>query len=364
MKFETLQKLAVMAAQRPSSGASCYSYEGQNYSYEEVNRVLNQELHKLSGTYRDYRENKNKIFALIEDAITQVYPQRVMDQYQGFAEVKHFAQGDKPVFYKKEGRQRAKQFVTRVGLNGRYEVFKLDRSFLEVPTSAIGGAAKYELEEFLDGHVDWAEFIAIIMDGMDELTNREIAAALNASVAQLPAANRAAVAGFNEEAMDRLLMVSGAYANNAPIYCSEEFAAKIMPAASLAAFGSGDLAKEYWENGRFQAYKRHPIIPFAQSFEDETNAKKLIDPGYQWIIPGGASKPVKIALEGSALVFEGEDEDHGREFQTYMKTGIGVMQTNDICSYIDTDLLGKMDTIPVDPEPDDDEEEEGEIVGS
>ena len=80
-----------------------------------------------------------------------------------FAETKTFKQGDKPMFRRKinSARTRAKQFITRVGLAGIYEVFKLggEESF-EVQTSAIGGAAQIGFEEFLDGRADFAEVTA------------------------------------------------------------------------------------------------------------------------------------------------------------------------------------------------------------
>ena len=78
-------------------------------------------------------------------------PKKVADAYAQFAETKVFAQGDKPSFRRKvNSRMRAKQFITRVGLAGRYEVFKLGGwETFEVPTSAIGGAAQIGLEEFL-----------------------------------------------------------------------------------------------------------------------------------------------------------------------------------------------------------------------
>ena len=65
-------------------------------------------------------------------------------------------------------KRRAKQFVTKVGLAGIYEVFKLDGKSYEVPTSAFGGAAQIGFEEFLDGRVDFADVLEIVMEGLDE----------------------------------------------------------------------------------------------------------------------------------------------------------------------------------------------------
>ena len=41
---------------------------------------------------------------------------------------------------------------------------------------------------------------------------------------------------------------------------------------------------------------------------------------------------------------EVENEDWSREIQMYKKVGVVAMLTNDICSYVDTELLGQFDT--------------------
>ena len=138
----------------------------------------------------------------------------MIDRYGQFAEIRTYGQGERPVFTRRLGKMRAKQFITRVGLAGRYETFKLGAESFEVATSAIGGAAKIGFEEFLDGRVNFAELIAIIMDGMDELIYREIAAALMASIGQLPEANRIAAAGFIEAGMDFLVNGASVYGDS------------------------------------------------------------------------------------------------------------------------------------------------------
>ena len=122
---------------------------------------------------------------MIEETISEVLPVKVADIYAGFAEVKNLGQGDKPIFRRKitSAKIRAKQFITRVGLAGRYEVFKLGGSeSFEIKTSAVGGAAQIGIEEFLDGRVDFAEVTAIVMEGMDDRIYAEIANCLIAAV--------------------------------------------------------------------------------------------------------------------------------------------------------------------------------------
>ena len=330
-----LKQLMLAVAKADKNAPVAYSFGEKQYDYNALNDTLREELRELAGTYSLYRENKNTIFALIEETIDEILPKKVMEQYSMFAEVRTFAQGDRPVFNKKEGRRRAKQFVTRVGLAGIYEVFKLDKSTFEVPTSAFGGAAQIGFEEFLDGKVDFAEVTEIIMEGLDEVVYEEIAKALIGGISQLPAANQVSHTGFDEAKMDKLIAIARAYGEPA-IYCTYELAAKILPVSDWV---SNDMKNERNAQGYISQYKGNRIVILPQSFTDETNATKVIDPSYAWIIPtGGNDKPVKIAFEGQTIVDEYTNYDRSREIQVYKKLGVVAMMTNNICVYEDSSL--------------------------
>ena len=330
-----LKQLMLAVAKADKNAPVAYSFGEKQYDYNALNDTLREELRELAGTYSLYRENKNTIFALIEETIDEILPKKVMEQYSMFAEVRTFAQGDRPVFNKKEGRRRAKQFVTRVGLAGIYEVFKLDKSSFEVPTSAFGGAAQIGFEEFLDGKVDFAEVTEIIMEGLDEVVYEEIAKALIGGINQLPEANKASHTGFDEAKMDKLIAVARAYGEPA-IYCTYELAAKILPVSDWV---SSEMKNERNAQGYISQYKGNRIVILPQSFTDETNATKVIDPSYAWIIPtGGNDKPVKIAFEGQTIVDEYTNYDRSREIQVYKKLGVVAMMTNNICVYEDSSL--------------------------
>ena len=81
------------------------------------------------------------------------------------------------------------------------------------------------------------------------------------------------------------------------------------------------------------------VVILPQSFEDDTNAKKVIDPSIAWIIPTGAEKPVKVAFEGSAQVKQFDNRDWSTEIQTYQKLGVATYLMNPgICVYINSSL--------------------------
>ena len=329
-----LTKIAISAS--PSAQYS-YSFGEEKFSYEDLNETLRKELREIAGTYSLYRENKNLIFSLIEETIDDVLPRKVLEQYGQFAEVKTFNQGDRAVFTQRittAAKRRAKQFITKVGLAGIYEVFKLDGKSYEIQTSAYGGAAQIGFEEFLDGRVDIADVYEIIMEGLDECVYLEIERALKGAVTGLQEANKHTEGGFTPSEMDKLLSVADSYGQST-IYCTYEFAATMIPAEGWA---SNTMKDQIWNNGYLANYKGHNVVVLNQSYEDETNSKKVIDPSYAWIIPGGADKPVKIAFEGQAIVREFENRDYSREIQVYKKMGVGAIITNNICVYQNTSL--------------------------
>ena len=338
-----LVALMKQVAKADPSAPVAYAYGDQNLSYEALNETLRRELNEYAGTYAQYRENKHLIFSIIEETLDEILPKKVVEQYNQFAEVRTFAQGDKPIFRRKMGNNnRAKQFITRVGLAGIYEVFKLGKNeeSFEVRTSAIGGAAQIGFEEFLDGRVDFAEVTRIVMEGMDELIYKEIGAALKGSLGQLPAANRAAVTGFDEKEFDRLLVVASSYGTPV-IYCTYEFAVNMIPQEAWRYTEA--MKDELWRTGRLANYKGHKVVILEQGFEDGTNTTKVIDPGYAWIIPAGADvKPIMVAFEGNTIVDEYNNADRSREIQVYKKVGVVAMLSNNICAYVDTSLMGQM----------------------
>ena len=314
-----------------------YSFGEEKFSYADLNETLRNELREIAGTYSLYRENKNTVFALMEQTIDEVLPTKVLAQYGQFAEIKTMAQGNKAVFTQRittAAKRRAKQFVTKVGLAGVYEVFKLDGKSYEVPTSAFGGAAQIGFEEFLDGRVDFADVLEIVMEGLDEAIYLEIERALKSAVVSLQPANKTTQNSFVETEMDKLIAVADSYGKST-IYCTYEFAATMVPEAGWI---SDEMKNHRWNNGYFANYKGHNVVVLAQSYEDETNSVKVIDPSYAWIIPVGAEKPVKVVFEGQAIVREYENRDLSREIQIYKKLGVGALITNNICVYRNTSL--------------------------
>ncbi len=338
LEFKDMLTLTKLVANAKPSAPVAYSYGDKQFSYSDLADTVRSEFAALAPDYRTYKVNQNTIFALLEQTIDDVLPKRVLEQYSQFAEIKTFSQGDKPIFTQKitqASKRRAKQFIGKVGLAGLYEVFKLDGQSYEVTTDAIGGAAQIGFEEFLDGRVDFADVLDIVMQGLDECIYVEIEKQLIGAVENVQGANKVSKNAFIETDMDKLISIADAY-GQATIYCTFEFAATMIPSDARM---SDAMKENLWlENGYFATYKGHKVVVLPNSFEDEKNTTKVIDPSYAWIIPTGADKPVKIAFEGGTIVDEYTNYDRSKEVQVYKKVGVRAIFSNAICVYRNTSL--------------------------
>lgn len=319
------------------SNLKAYSCGEQHFSHAELSDYVKEQLSELGRDYNDYRRNKDLIFSLIEETINDVLPAKVTEQFGQFADIKTFSQGDRPVFTQRiteRSKRRARQFIGKVGLAGVYEVFKLDGRSYEVPTNATGAAAQIGFEEMLDGRWDFADFTEIIMQGLNDCIYEEIQAALIEFVGNLQATNYYTFAGFDEDTMDKAISVAQAY-GQPTIYCTYEFASKMWPTDARM---SDAMKNDRWNNGYYARYKTCNVVILPQSFIDETNKEKVVDPAYAWIIPTGAEKPVKIAFEGDTHVRERDNEDWSRDIQVYKKYGVRIVGSNNIVVYKNLNL--------------------------
>lgn len=337
LQYSDMLALCKTVAKANPASPVAYSFGDKKFGYEDMHETLRSEFQALAPDYRTYVENQNTIFRLLEETFDDVLPERVMQQYSQFAEIKTFAQGGKPIFLQRittASRRRAKQFIGKVGLNGMYEAFRLDGRAYEVTTNAIGGAARIGFEEFLDGRVNMADVLDIVLEGLDECIYVEIEKQLIGAAKNVQAANKHSDSKFNESQMDRLLSIADSYGKST-IYCTFEFAATMIPSEGWI---SDEMRNQKWNNGYLGNYKGHTVIVLPQSFEDETNTTKVIDPSYAFIIPTGAEKPVKIAFEGGTIAKSFTGYDNSEEIHIYKKVGVRAIFSNAICVYQNTTL--------------------------
>lgn len=334
LEFAQLVELGKAVAKANKTAPTAYSFNEQNYSYDALQDTFRKEVNELAGDFNSFRRNATVVYQLLEQILDEVSPQRVMAKYGDFAEVKVVSQGQKPVFSRKAGKNRLKKnFVTRVGLAGIYEVGKLDKESFDVPMGAIGGAVQIGLEEWLDGNVDFSELLDTLLEGIDDAVYQEIALAFQTMVSNLGPYNKFSTNTFNEAKFDQLIGTASAY-GVPTIYCTFEFAGTVLPAEG---WRSDAIMQERWDKGYVGTYKGHRIVVLPQSLTED-NSEKLIDPSWAYIFPGDA-KPIKMAFEGQTIVDEFVNKDRSREVQVYKKFGIAAITTPDLVAYQNTSLV-------------------------
>jgi hypothetical protein len=301
------------------------------FSHEDMREALHKEIQLLIPKHdmiNSYRRNKLVLFELIQEAVDAVLPNKVIDVLGQFAEIKQFGQGQKPVFKVKTGRQRAKTFITKAAQAGVYETFRLDSRTFEVPTFTYGGAAVIELEELLDGLVDFSELSDIVMEGLEEAVYREVQLALMNAISKLPARNKFTAAGFMADRTAQLIQDISVYGSGATIFCGPHFASQIVPANG---FVSDVDRGEMRNQGYIGKFAGADIVVLPNSFVDEKNEELVLNPAIAFVVPNGGSadeKIVRVAFEGQTIVDDRQNVDWSTEIQAYKKFGTSVLFTN------------------------------------
>ena len=310
-------------------------------STENVQEAFREELKKLGGDYNSYRRNKLDIFELMQEIFDEILPKYVKDSYRFLADTRVVGHGQKVTFTKKVGRARAKSFITKVGLGGVFETFRLDRTEMEISVEAIGGAAILDFERMLSGQEDLSEYLDILMEGIEENILTQLSQALNASIdATRPTNTVTTASSFDKAKFDGLITTIRAYGDPI-IVCTPEFADTI-PANSVTVGGTTKISDTDVEDmrtyGVLQMYKGCPIVTLPQSFTDETNTEKVLDPRFCYIIPGMSSKIATVVLEGGTQVDEFKNKDRSIELSVYQKVGVAIMHYNNWAIYENTSL--------------------------
>ena len=312
-------------------------------SKEEVNETLREELSALAKDYNTYRRNKYDIFEIIQEAADEIIPNEVLSTMGQFAEVRQFPNNVKPQFKVKKGRARAKRFVTRAAQSGVYRAFRLDTDVVDVNTYAVGTAAYIDFERFLSGDEDMAEMASIITESIQDYIYEDIQKALRATINEVsrPTANKVTTSSFDADQFAKLCATVKAYGNGAVIFAPPEFVAEMGPLAvnsNITPNVSVNDIEDIRTKGYIGIFRGCPIVQLPQSFTDETNAMKVIDPQLIYIFPDAGEKPIKVVFEGQTLVKEFENRDWSTELQTYQKFGVAIMNTNHLAVFKNTSL--------------------------
>ncbi len=316
----------------------------ENYSVENVNDALRDELNAMCSSINEFRRNQYDIFEIIIETADEIVPKKVIDYLGIFAEVKIVGNGQKAMFKRKLGKNRAKKFLTQVGLSGVYETFRLDTETFTVEAHAVGGAGTIDFDRMLDGSENMADIMDIITEGLTDSVFYEVQKALVAAynAAGVPAANRKQQNTFVAKDMQDLVNVVRSYGTSAVIFACPEFVAAMGPdqigdSSYKAVYSPKDI-EDIANTGYIKMFRGTPIVQMPQSFVDESNTAVTLDPQYAFVLPTGGEKVVKVVLEGPTQMWMRDNRDQSMEINAYKKMGAAILTYHNWGIYKNTAL--------------------------
>lgn len=296
----------------------------KEYSAEERKAGSRELLTELA---KDYRNNKEQIFAIIEKTITEILPERLRETIGRFAEVEKFAEGDTPRFHVKNGKIKA----FTVALGGTVERQRRSKKTITVETEATQVKVYEELPRVRAGLVDFNELIDEALDSLEEEFYNKIYLALKGTYANLPSANKETDTTVVESKLDKLIQVVSSYGN--PIILGTR-----VGLATLPSIDANEAKSDKYNQGYLGKYKGTPVVEMKNVVTDETNEEFVLEDRYIYIIPEGKDKIVKVAIEGDAYVREENGKDWTVNFETLVQNGTAVLQNNFFAIYDNASL--------------------------
>ena len=310
------------------------------YTASNVDEALRGELAQMCSSINNFMRNRYDIYDIIIETADEIVPNKVIDVMGSFAEIKSVPQGQKAIFKRGLiGRNRAKKFLTQVGLSGIYETFRLDNETFELGGHAIGGAAAIDFERFLDGAENMADLMDIVTEGLTDAVFGEVQRLLvEAAGKMISGSNKAATAAFEADKMVKLVNTVKAYGGSAVIFAAPEFIAAMGADAIAPNTYHDDDIDAIHKTGKIKIFRGTPVVEIPQSYTDETNKETVIDPKYAYVLPSGKEKVVKVVFEGNTQVRDLTNADGSMEIHTYKKMGAAILTYHNWGIYENTSL--------------------------
>lgn len=286
----------------------------------------------LNDLNKDFRNNKNEIFQIIEDTVNEILPQKVMDYVRNFAEFKNFDNNTQVRFKISKGKIKA----VNVAVGGTVQRQRLDKGYFTVKTEAIQCKVFEEYERVLGGLVDWNILVNAVADAIMDAIVVKIYAGFIDIYNKVPAVNSHSATSLDKVEFDKILNIVKSYGK--PIIMGTPRALATLTVD--ATFATDEDKADLRTKGYLGMYRGADVIEIPNAVEDETNAKFVLDDQYIFIFPVGTDvKPVKVAMEGGLITREANAQDWTWNFEAYQKVGVSVPVVNHIGVYKNTSLV-------------------------
>jgi hypothetical protein len=277
--------------------------------------------------YKNFRENKYKVFSIIEEVLDTVLGVVITNQFDNFAEVKNVAIGERPSFRVDDP---SLFRIARIagGTNDLRRQKILNRRF-EVETDYFGAKLYAELEQFQAGMVDFTKMVnTLSLSFAHDLGNRIYEAIAQSYTSLNQVYNGGGEGTYNEDVLfDLIQHVEAKSGKKAVVYGTRKALRKVSK--DLVATGSDAMKDKMNQVGYIGTVGGTDLVMLPQAHKVGTD-EFFVDDNMLIVLPA-SEKLVKIVVEGEATMLETADagarNDQQMEYQIQKKFGVGVMQS-------------------------------------
>ena len=311
----------------PTKFASVSKSERDEAIRKEIFEALGIEGYERKAFRRAWRENKNKVYAIIEEVVNQVM---VDGEYQKsaffnqFVEIKNYALGDTGEFYV-EGKN---ELIVQE-FSGSH--FDLRRQRIDAGQSFTVGMRDYGIkvyeyfERILSGRASIEELVVLLYEAIEKKLAEMAEATFMSAMTKLPATFKVS-GNYDEENILEMLAHLEAVNGEKPILVGPKMALRKL---------QGIVGGE-WSDGMKQTRNEALVLPVWNSYScmEIAQGHKLgtfeftMDNNKVYAISGSNTKIVKMVLEGDTEVKEISDgtdnADRSLETAVTFKAGVAV----------------------------------------
>lgn len=310
-------------------------YNGKAVMFNEVagEDALRNAINTAVGgefNYKNFRENKYKVFRIIEEVLDITLGVVITNQFDSLAEVKNVAIGERPSFRVEDN---SLFRIARIagGHNDLRRQKILNRRF-EIDTDYFGAKIYAELEQFQAGLVDFSAMVNRLSLSFAHDMGKRIYEAIANSYTSLNAVYGQGVAegSYNEDVLFELIQhVEAKSGKKAVVMGTRKALRKVSKDLVGGQFGSDSMKDKLNQVGYIGNVGGTDLVLLPQAHKVGTD-EFFVDDDMLIVVPAG-EKLVKVVIEGEATMIETADagarNDQQMEYLIQKKMGVGVMQS-------------------------------------
>jgi hypothetical protein len=304
-------------------------YQGKAVNYNQAtgdDALRNLVTEAVGGewNFKNFRENKYRVFSIIEEAVDITLGTIITNQFDSFADVRNAALGDELSFRVED----ASLFrVARIAagdndlrrqklLNGRFSV----------DTDWYGVKIYTEFDLFVAGRINWSELVNRITSSFTHFVGQKTYDAIIASYSALNATYGIEGTMNDDKLSDLVSHIEAKSGKTAVIMGTKKALRAVSKSLDLSDSGKDKLNTV----GYVGDYVGTPLVLLPQAHKVGTD-EFAVDDKTLIVIPSG-EKIVKIVIEGEARINEtagyGERNDQQMEYEFQKKLGLSVFKTS------------------------------------